>query len=576
MQGCHALQPAMALCRAGPAAAVTVASNSMNTTSARPERQAPWHWEQDASLRFVQVDLASSLSGPLHAAFSGRHWSELPAVNVDEGGWREHLQRLDAHEPFFHLELELSAQADSRLWISLSGVPVFDGGGTFRGYRGVGRDITGERTAEATIASLSLMDQLTGLSNRRLLLERLHSARLASVRSREHGALVFIDIDKFRDLNNTLGHASADRLLVAVGTRLAACMRDCDTVARMAGDVFAVLAPALGSDSERAARNAHTIADKLALALAATGDSGDDTPPFTSSLGVCLFQGAEASVEEVVQRAERALQEAKQQGRRVTRYFDVQTETLANQRAAQEQALSRALPCGELRLFYQPVVNAAQQVIGYEALVRWQHPQQGLLTPGHFIALAEESGLIVPIGEWVLTQACRQLAAFATDPALRERTVAVNLSARQLAQPDLVERIQHILLLSGAPARRLKLEITESMLLTDMGKTSDTLRELTRLGIRFALDDFGTGYSSLSYLKRLPLSQLKIDQSFVRELLTDPVDAAIVRTILQLAKSLGMSVVAEGVEQEGQRRVLADMGCTEFQGYLFGKPQPLE
>ena len=548
----------------------------MNTLPARSDRQAPWHWVQDASLRFSQVGPQPALADPLRAAFAGRHWSELPAINVDEGGWRHHMELLDAREPFFHLELELSALTDSRLWISLSGVPVFDGGGTFQGYRGVGRDITGERTAAATIASLSLMDQLTGLSNRRLLLERLHSARLASVRSHEHGALVFVDIDNFRDLNNALGHASADRLLVAVGTRLAACMRDCDTVARMAGDVFAVLAPALGTDAVLAARNAQTIADKLAQTLAEPRDSDSDTPPFTSSLGVCQFQGAEASVEEIFQRAERALQEAKQQGRRVTRYFDPQTETLAQQLAAQERALGQALHRNELRLFYQPVVDAAQQVLGYEALVRWQHPQQGLLAPGHFIALAEQTGLIVPMGEWVLTQACQQLARFALDPALCERTVAVNLSARQLAQPDLVERIQHILQRSGAPARRLKLEITESMLLTDIGKTSETLRELARLGIRFALDDFGTGYSSLSYLKKLPLSQLKIDQSFVRELLTDPVDAAIVRTILQLAKSLGMSVVAEGVELEGQRRVLADMGCTEFQGYLFGKPHPLD
>jgi EAL domain-containing protein (putative c-di-GMP-specific phosphodiesterase class I) len=241
-----------------------------------------------------------------------------------------------------------------------------------------------------------------------------------------------------------------------------------------------------------------------------------------------------------------------------------------------EQALARALTNGELRVFYQPIVDLQRQVIGYEALLRWQHPQLGLVGPDAFINLAEQTGLIVPMGEWVIAMACQQLVAFARDPARAACTIAVNLSARQLAQPDLVDSIKALLASSGAAACRLKLEITESMLLTDMGKTTEKLHALTALGIRLSLDDFGTGYSSLSYLKKLPLSQLKIDQSFVRELLSDPVDAAIVKTILQLARSLGMTVIAEGVELEGQCKVLADMGCREFQGFLFGKPKPFD
>jgi EAL domain-containing protein (putative c-di-GMP-specific phosphodiesterase class I) len=241
-----------------------------------------------------------------------------------------------------------------------------------------------------------------------------------------------------------------------------------------------------------------------------------------------------------------------------------------------ERALAQALANDQLRVFYQPIVDLKRQVIGYEALLRWQHPQLGLVGPDAFISLAEQTGLIVPIGEWMIAAACRQLLAFDADPARSACTIAVNLSARQLAQPDLVDHIKALLTRSGAVASRLKLEITESMLLTDIGKTTEKLHALTALGIRLSLDDFGTGYSSLSYLKKLPLSQLKIDQSFVRELLSDPVDAAIVKTILQLARSLGMTVIAEGVELEGQCKVLADMGCREFQGFLFGKPKPFD
>ena len=542
----------------------------------RLDPTAQWHWEQDASLRFLPVAADPGVADFVCGTFAGKRWAELPAQNMARADWHKHLNLLYAHEPFFNLELELPGSADTPLWISLSGVPVFDAAGGFRGYRGVGRDISLHKTAEATIASLALNDQLTGLANRRLLLERLHSARLASARSLESGALLFVDIDNFKGMNQALGHAMADQLLKEVGNRLLTCMREYDTVARLDADVFVVLATALGQGNDLPSQNVQTIVKKMSAALAPPFKPADREIAFTTSLGICLFNGSDDAAQDIFTRAESALRQAKHDGRQVARYFDPVIEAQVKHRSQIEQALGLALERAQLRLFYQPIVDMQRQVIGYEALLRWMHPEQGLVGPDVFIAVAEQSGLIVPMGEWVLAMACRQLVVFRDQGTQALHSIAVNLSARQLAQPELVGSIKRILQDSGAPANRLKLEITESMLLTDIEHTIEKLHELTELGIRFSLDDFGTGYSSLSYLKKLPLSQLKIDQTFVRELLTDPVDAAIVKTILQLARSLGMSVIAEGVELEGQRKVLAEMGCLEFQGYLFGKPLPLE
>jgi len=298
--------------------------------------------------------------------------------------------------------------------------------------------------------------------------------------------------------------------------------------------------------------------------------------PVSCSMGICIFQGASVSVDVVLERAELALGQAKAQGGNEIRYFDPELQARISLITQVEKDLSAALQCEQLRLFYQPVVDLERKVVGYEALIRWQHPQHGMVSPAQFVQIAERCGLIVPLGDWVLRAACRKLAEFAGATAMADKTIAVNLSARQLANQNFVSVVKQILDSTGAPAQRLKFEITESLLLSDIERTIDRLHELNSLGVSLSLDDFGTGYSSLSYLKKLPLSQVKIDQSFVRELLTDPVDAAIVRTILQLAKSLGMTVVAEGVELEGQHKVLANMGCKLFQGYLYGRPGPLE
>ena len=536
--------------------------------------QTQWAWEQDRSLRFLPTPGAQGVASRISAAWAGKQWAEIATLHRDPCAWAQHLRQLHAHAPFFHLELELPGDDESPLWVNLSGVPVLDAAGGLCGYRGVCQDISAYKTAEQTIASLSLHDPLTGLGNRRLLLERLHTARLASARSQEYGALVFVDIDNFQGLNDALGHARADQLLVEVGRRLSECMREYDTVARLGADVFGVLATALSQGSEAGSVNVQTITRKISAALALPFASPAGATHFGCGLGICPFQGSGASAEEIFKRAEMALRQAKQEGPQVTRYFDPVIEAQATHRSQTARALGLAITAEQLRLFYQPIVDLQRRVIGYEALLRWNHPELGLVGPEQFMALAEQTGLIVPMGEWVLARACQQLARFSADPERAQLRIAVNLSARQLEQPDLVDSITRMLRNSGAPANRLTLEITESMLLTGIEQTKDKLHILSGLGIGFALDDFGTGYSSLSHLKRLPLSQLKVAQSLVRNVRTDPQDAAIVKTIVALAHSLELSVVAEGVETEAQHQLLADMGCRAFQGYLFGTAAP--
>ena len=555
-----------------------------------------WQWHLDEGAFFVispQVEPnAPGADADITQWLSARRWEELAPseehgerapgfAQISLNQWQAVSELRAQSQAFFNLEVQLpdsvrGAAEGVSCWISLSGVPVFDEAGHCTGYRGVGRDISLEKNAQATIVSLAWSDQLTGLSNRRLLLDRLHSALLGSARSQEYGALIYVDVDKFRSHNAILGHVLADDLLIEIGARLAMCTRATDTVARFSGDIFVLLAVALGKDADQAMQSAKTITRKIAMTLSRPFAQAEPDVPVTCSMGVCIFQGDTVPVDTLLDRAELALGQAKHHGGNETRYFDPDVQAQITRITQVEKELSIALQSNQLRLFYQPIVDLERKVLGFEALIRWQHPEHGLVLPAQFVQIAERCGLIVPVGEWVLHAACQQLARFAARADLDDKSIAVNLSARQLAHPDFVGNVRDILQRTGAPAERLKLEITESMLLSDIDKTIEKLHELSNLGIHLSLDDFGTGYSSLSYLKKLPLSQLKIDQSFIRELLTDPVDAAIVRTILQLAKSLGMTVIAEGVEIEGQQKVLATMGCKLFQGYLFGKPAPLE
>jgi predicted signal transduction protein with EAL and GGDEF domain len=349
-----------------------------------------------------------------------------------------------------------------------------------------------------------------------------------------------------------------------------------DTVARLGGDEFVVMLEDLGSVEIDAAGQAEAVAKKILAAINRHFVLGDQPHHSSPSIGVTLFFNHEQSVDELLQRADLAMYQSKAAGRNTMRFFDPVMQAAASARAALEIDLRHALQHHEFMLYYQPVVDENGVMTGVEALLRWQHPQRGMVSPAEFIPVAEQAGLIIPLGQWVLQAACAQLVAWNTSAATRQLTMAVNVSARQFRHPEFTDQLLDLLRVSGANPYRLKLELTESMLLSDFDDVVVKMGELRSIGVNFALDDFGTGYSSLSYLKRLPLDQLKIDQSFVRDVLIDPNDAAIARTILSLAHSLDLSVVAEGVETAGQRDFLLNIGCKAFQGYFFGRPVVIE
>ncbi|WP_295456629.1 bifunctional diguanylate cyclase/phosphodiesterase [uncultured Thiodictyon sp.] len=435
-------------------------------------------------------------------------------------------------------------------------------------------DITQRKAAEEQIERLAFYDPLTRLPNRRRLLERLHQAVETGARSRRPGALMFIDLDNFKVLNDTLGHDVGDLLLQQAAGRLLDCVRESDTVARLGGDEFVVMLEGLGERAEAAAAKAQDIGVKVLAALNEPYQLADHRCHSTASLGITLIADHQTPVEDLLKQADLAMYQAKAAGRNTLRFFNPDMQAALEARSALETQLRDGLRDGQFLLYYQAQVDDAGSLTGAEALVRWQHPQRGLITPYEFIPLAEETGLILPLGHWVLESACGQLAAWAHQPQRAHLTLAVNVSARQFRDPGFVDQVRTALAASGADPHRLKLELTESLLLEDVTDTIAKMTALKSLGLGFSLDDFGTGYSSLSYLKRLPLDQLKIDQSFVRDALDNPNDAAIVRAILALAPNLNLTVIAEGVETQAQRAFLIENGCRAFQGYLFGRPGP--
>ena len=386
---------------------------------------------------------------------------------------------------------------------------------------------------------------------------------------------MFIDLDNFKDLNDTLGHDMGDQLLSQVASRLLACVREADTVARFGGDEFVVMLENLSSRLHEAASQAESVADKLLASLNQPFELGGARHYSTPSIGITLFGEHRLSVDELLKRADLAMYQAKAAGRNTQRFFDPEMQAAVNARSNLEADLRQGLARSELLVHYQPVVDHQGKLVGAEALARWRHPQRGMISPAEFIPLAEQTGLILPLGQAVLRSACTQLHLWAQHEATAHLTLSVNVSARQFRQPGFVAQVLDTLRECQARPHKLKLELTESMLLGDIEDAVQRMELLKKQGVGFALDDFGTGYSSLSYLKRLPLDQVKIDQSFVRDVLSDPNDAAIVRTILALAKSLDLQVVAEGVETAGQLGFLRLHGCDGFQGYLFGRPVPV-
>ena len=441
---------------------------------------------------------------------------------------------------------------------------------------GIVRDITQQRHDEDEIRRLAFYDPLTGLPNRRLLMDRLKQAMVTSARTEKHGALMFLDLDHFKLLNDTQGHDIGDLLLQQVAQRLQTCVRDGDSFARLGGDEFVVLLEALSPHSHEAATQAEGVANKLLDAFVAPFHLQGHDHTCTTSIGIVVFRGDEEAKDDLLKKADLAMYQGKSAGRNTARFFDPAMQAAVAAHDAMEKDVRRGLAQQEFVLHYQIQVNGQGQTIGAEALVRWMHAEKGLVTPIHFIALAEQTGLILPLGQWVLEQACAQLVAWSGQPTTAHWTLAVNVSASQFAQAGFVANVSRALHESGANPRLLKLELTESILVHDVEDVIVKITAIKALGVGFSLDDFGTGYSSLTYLKRLPLDQLKIDQSFVRDVLTDPSDAVIARTIVALGHSLGLTVIAEGVETEGQREMLASMGCDAFQGYYFGRPSPAE
>ena len=446
--------------------------------------------------------------------------------------------------------------------------------GSITHYVNTFADFSERKAAEDEIRHLAFYDALTHLPNRRLLLDRLRQSLLASARRGHCGALQFIDLDNFKTLNDTLGHDMGDLLLQQVAERLTLAVREADTVARLGGDEFVVMAEGLSGIRETASAQARALSEKILAALNLPYALAGREYHVTPSIGIALYSGSMESTDEVLKHADLAMYQAKAAGRNTLRFFNPGMQAAANARVALESDIREALASRQFALHYQPQIDSQGRAVGAEALLRWKHPVRGMVSPAEFIPVAEETGLILPLGDWVLQTACEQLQAWAEDEPTRELSLSVNVSARQFRQQDFADRVLGLVAGMGMSACRLKIELTESLLVNDVEDTIEKMTQLKQRGVGFSLDDFGTGYSSLSYLKRLPLDQLKIDQSFVRDLLTDPNDAAIARTVITLGHSLGLAVIAEGVETEAQRQFLSTEGCDGYQGYLFSRPLP--
>ena len=536
------------------------------------ELSSDWYWEQDENLRYTMLSAevmgTVGLSPESHV---GKTRWELPGILLSEKEWVAHRAILEAHQPFSDFTYERLGPDGGMRYLSISGQPIFDAQGKFTGYRGVGKDVTAAKLAEARIQYLAYHDSLTALPNRSSFSLILNHGIAGARRDGKNLAVLFIDLDRFKNINDTLGHDTGDALLREVGNRLRNCIRQSDTVARLGGDEFVVLLEDLSAPGHVA-----KVARKILSDLAGSLDTIGQEFRVTASIGISIYPLDGEDEQTLMKNADIAMYHAKREGKNNFQFHSEQINTHSVARLAMESSLGRARERNEFQLHYQPKINlGTSRMSGMEALLRWKHPDLGMVPPAQFIPIAEESGLIGPIGQWVIRTACAQNKDW-QDRGLPPMRVAVNLSPRQFTDENLPDSIAAILEETGMDPKWLELEITESMIMHNVGKTMQKLTTLGNMGIRIAIDDFGTGHSSLAYLKRFPIDTLKIDRSFISDLPGDAEDKAITAAIITLGKSLDLTVVAEGVETQEQLDFLRAHGCDEFQGYYSNKPMAAE
>lgn len=484
---------------------------------------------------------------------------------------RSHIKRGTKYEIEYR-----ATTAQGERWLRSVGQVERDAKGEPLIMRGITQDVTERRHAENEIERLAFYDHLTALPNRRLLLDRLKQALASSARSGLEGGLLFIDLDNFKNINDSLGHNVGDLLLQQAAERLTACVREQDTVARLGGDEFVVMLENLSKYDVNSATQLEIIGEKILAAFNQPYQFDGSDYYSTASIGAVVFSDHQQSIDELIKQADIAMYQAKAAGRNALRFFSEEMQAIITARAALEADLGLALADNQFVLYYQLQTTHQRKIIGAEVLIRWQHPQHGLVSPKDFIPLAEETGLILPIGQWVLKTACIQIKRWENHANTQHLHLAVNVSARQFQQANFVEQVRQVLSETAIKPELLKLELTESMMLDDIDDTIDKMNILKKMGVRFSMDDFGTGYSSLAYLTQLPLDQLKIDQSFISNLGVKGSDAVIVQTIIGMANNLSIEVIAEGVETEAQRFFLEQHNCQLCQGYLFSSPVPIE
>jgi len=507
----------------------------------------------------VQGKNPSVLSAGKHdKAFYQRMWDAI----LTKGSWTGELWGKRKNGELFPRWMTITAVKDSQSKTTQ--------------YVGIFSDVSEQKKAQESIVNLAFYDSLTKLPNRRLLLDKFDAALTLSARSGLYGAVLYLDLDRFKLINDSFGHNCGDLLLIEVTRRLLGCMRSTDTVARLGGDEFIMLIEGIGDDREAVLTDVAQIAGNIRFTLAQPYTLNGRLHHSSPSIGVCLFNGADPDVDALLKFADVAMYQAKDAGRNAVRFYDPLMQQAVDARLALESDLRMAVAEDQFCLYYQVQVDDNRRPLGAEALIRWHHPSRGLLSPGEFIPVAEESSLILDIGNWVLETACRQLAVWSTQEAMQGLELAVNVSAKQFRQPDFVPKMITLLRMHHIEPSRLKLELTESVMLGDVADVTGKMHALKALGVKLSLDDFGTGYSSLAYLRRLPLDQLKIDQSFIRNMTIEARDATLVRTIIDMAKNFGLNVIAEGVETQAQMAFLKQHECMAYQGYLFSKPLPLE